>query len=202
MNEEMDESLQKTKSISEAVLLDEIERIIRMSDKPYGYQHLSTIGQGLRDTFPDYDPEHYGYKNLRMLVEAHPERFKISHRGRAQFWVRLSTEPKRKEGYAVSDTKKVASPKPKPRLMNAKEFDRLYEWLSSPKGVNLRFNPAYPDDIDGIITSCDGTLRKTRLWLKRRDFLALKANVKLIKQLGGHCDCEVLFNVVEHWSHD
>lgn len=73
----MNESPQENSLISEAILLDEIERIIRVTKKAYGYQHLSTIGQRLRDAFPNYEPKHYGYKKLLHLIEAHPERFKI-----------------------------------------------------------------------------------------------------------------------------
>ena len=61
--------------------------------------------------------------------------------------------------------------------MTTQEFDRLCEWLAAqPK--------------------CDGSLRKMRQWLRRRDFLSLEGNTKLIKRLGGHCDCEVLLNMM------
>ena len=194
----MDDLIQ-TEPVNENVLLDEIDRIIRMTDKPYGYQHLSKIGQGLRDAFPDYDPKHYGHKNLRSLVEAHPERFKISHRGRAQFWVRLSTEPKRKEGYADSNAEEMSTPKPKPRLMTAKEFDKLCDWLMGEKGCNFRPDPKNPAEFKW---NCDGTLRKARQWLRRRDFLSLEGNSKLLRKLGGRCDCEVILNVRGKWLED
>ena len=160
----MDESPQKNNLISEAILLDEIERIVRMTKKAYGYQHLSTIGQRLRNAFPIYDPKHYGYKKLLHLIEAHPERFKIkwsapAHKGRSHVWVRLSTEPKRKEGYADSNAEEMSTPKPKPRLMTAKEFDKLCDWLMGEKGCNFRPDPKNPDELKW---NCDGTLRKTR----------------------------------------
>jgi hypothetical protein len=188
-----------TKPISKNTLLDEIERIIRRTDKSYGYQHLSIIGQGLRDTFSDYDPGHYGHKNLRSLVEAHPERFTMSHRGRAQFWVRLSTEPKRKEGYADSNARDVSTTKPKPRLMTEREFNKLCDWLMGSKGCNFQPDPKSPE---GVKWKCDGSLRKTRQWLRRRDFLSLESNSKLLRQLGGRCDCEVIFNLRGNWVAD
>lgn len=62
--------------------------------------------------------------------------------------------------------------------MTVKEFDRLCESLGEWLAVH----------------QCDGSLRKTRQWLRRRDFLSLEDNTKLLKQLGGYCDCEVLMN--------
>lgn len=174
--------------LSESELLDVIEQVIRMTKKAYGYQHLSAIGGYLRAHYPDFSPAGYGCKNLLQLVESYPERFRIkwsapAHKGRSHVWVRLANYPKRKEGYG--DTKKQPPAiQPKPRLMTTKEFDRLCLWLSEA----------------GIADKCDGSLRKVRQWLKRRDFLDLNANVKLVRELGGHCDCEVLFNVADNWS--
>jgi len=181
----------ETSPQSESSILDAIEQIIRMTKKAYGYQHLSTIGSHLRTHAPSFDPTAYGCKNLLQFIERYPERFKVkgsapAHKGHSHVWVRLATEPKRKEGY--EDTKDtIPSPtKPKPRLMTDKEFDKLCLWL---------------DEIR-ITDKCDNSLRKTRQWLRRRDFLSLEANSKLIKKLGGHCDCEVLFNVAGNWSLD
>lgn len=176
--------------LSEATLLDAIEGIARMTKKAYGYQHLSTIGSVLRERFPDYSPMHYGYKKLLDLIEAHPERFIIkhsapAHKGKSHIWVRLATEPKRKEGYENQDDTPPPV-KPKPRLMTTGEFDRLCLWLSDA----------------GMPDKCDGSLRKTRQWLRRREFLSLKANVNLLRKLGGYCDCEVLYNVSGEWSVD
>jgi hypothetical protein len=176
--------------LNESELLDVIEQVIRMTKKAYGYQHLSAIGSYLRAHYPDFSPASYGCKNLLQLIERYPERFRIkwsapAHKGRSHVWVRLATEPKRKEGYA--DTKKQAPAiQPKPRLMTTKEFDRLCLWLSEK----------------GVVDKCDGSLRKTRQWLKRRDFLNLNRNINLVRELGGHCDCEVLFNVRGNWVED
>jgi hypothetical protein len=194
MTDNMEETTEQANDskVSEAALLDEIERSIRMTKKAYGYQHLSAIGSYLRTHHPDFSPANYGCKNLLQLIERYPERFRIkwsapAHKGRSHIWVRLATEPKRKEGYINPDTRPEPTPvKPKPRLMTAKELDRLCLWLSEA----------------GMPDRCDSTLHKTRQWLRRRDFLNLNRNVKLIRELGGHCDCEVLFNVSGNWPED
>jgi hypothetical protein len=79
MTERVEKTTDQTEAggINERVLLDEIERIVRMTNKAYGYQHLSTIGSTLRDQYPDFHPMCFGYKNLLGLIEAHPECFKI-----------------------------------------------------------------------------------------------------------------------------
>lgn len=191
--ENMEEAERKDDSgMSEDALLDEIEYSIRMTKKAYGYQHLSAIGSYLRTQYPDFSPANYGCKNLLKLIERYPERFRIkwsapAHKGRSHVWVRLATEPKRKESYLNPDTQPEPTPvKPKPRLMTAKELNRLCLWLSEA----------------GMPDRCDGSLRKTRQWLRRRDFLNLNGNVKLLRKLGGHCDCEVLFNVSAKWPED
>lgn len=193
MTENMEETTERAddNGMSESTLLDEIERSIRMTKKAYGYQHLSAIGSYLRTQHPDFSPANYGCKNLLQLIERYPERFRIkwsapAHKGRSHVWVRLATEPKRKEGYVNPDARPGLPVKPKPRLMTTKEFDRLCLWLSE----------------GGMPDRCDSTLRKTRQWLRRRDFLNLNGNVKLLRKLGGHCDCEVLFNVSGNWPED
>lgn len=177
--------------LSEETLLDEIESCIRMTKKAYGYQHLSTIGSYLRTHHPDFSPADYGCKNLRQLIERYPKRFRVKwsapdHKGRSHVWVRLATEPKCRDGYVNPDAKPEPPVKPKPRLMTAKEFDRLCLWLSDA----------------GMPDRCDNSLRKTRQWLRRREFLSLNGNVKLLRKLGGYCDCEVLFNVSGSWPED
>ena len=118
MNDNMDNKPQENNLISEATLLNEIERIIRITKKAYGYQHLSTIGTQLRDIYPEeFNPMSYGYKKLLNLIDA--------HKGRSHVWVRLSTEPKRKEGYADYHSKDTSVPKTKPRLMTDSKTVKL-----------------------------------------------------------------------------
>lgn len=171
---------------TEADVLDAIEQSVRMTTKAYGYQHLGVIGTHLKAKWSTFNPSHYGCKTLLQLIERYPERFKVNgsapaHKGRSHVWIRLAAEPKRKAGY---EDKPTPPPKPKPRLMTVKEFDRLCESLDEWLSVH----------------QCDGALRKTRQWLRRRDFLSLEGNAKRLKQLGGHCDCEVLTNVVGNWT--
>jgi hypothetical protein len=183
----------------EADILNAIEQVIRQTTKAYGYQHLSTIGMYLRQHYPAFNPVDYGCKKLLDLIQRYPERFRIkwsapAHKGRSHVWVRLAAEPKRKEGYGPTQAKSEP-PTPAVRLMTQKEFARLCEWLDGPQGCHFRPDPSDPEQ---TVWNCDGTLRKTRLWLKRRH-LDTEKNIKLLRKLGGHCDCEVLFNVAENW---
>ena len=175
--------LKSSAAPTEAEVLDAIEQSVRATTKAYGYQHLGMIGAHLKAQWSAFIPSDYGCKTLLQLIERYPERFKVkwsapAHKGRSHVWIRLAAEPKRKEGYGGATPNPL--PKPKPRLMTAKEFDRLCEWLDTQPG-------------------CDGSLRKTRQWLRRRDFLSLEGNTKLLKRMGGHCDCEVLMNVMGNW---
>lgn len=173
---------------TEAEVLDAIEQSVRKTTKAYGYQHLSTIAAHVREQFNVFDPSDYGCKTLFQLIERYPDRFTVkwsapAHKGRSHVWIRLAAEQKRKEGYGDIPT---SPPKPKPRLMTVKEFDRLCESLGELLAVH----------------QCDGSLRKTRQWLRRRDSLSLEGNTKLLKRLGAHCDCEVLTNVMGKWAEE
>ena len=189
--------------VPESELLDTIEQIVRTTKRAYGYQHLSTIGSGLRERYPDFDPRHYGYKKLVDLIDACPERFKLKWQSPARksgshIWVRLAAEPKRKEVYSTQE-EEPKRPKPEPRLMTQKEFARLCDWLYGPQGCYFR---PHPNDTNEMTWRCDGSLRKTRQWLRRRDFLSLNGNSKRLRALGARCDCEVLFNVQGRWHED
>jgi hypothetical protein len=173
-------------SPSETEVLDAIEHSVRTTTQAEGYQPLSTIGSHLKAQWNASTPSDYGCKTLLQLIERYPERFNVkgsvpAHQGRSHVWIRLAAEPKRKEG---GGDKPTPPTKPTPRLMMVKEFDRLCESL----GEWLEVHP------------CNGSLRKTRQWLRRRDFLSLEGNTKRLKQLGGYCDCEVLLNVAGNWT--
>src|SRR5262245_60588119 len=93
----------------EKMILDMIEKVVRTTKKSYGYQHLSVIGNYLRQHYPDFTPAAFGCKTLFQFIEKHPERFKVkwsapAHKGASHVWIRLSTEPKRKEGYVRKET--------------------------------------------------------------------------------------------------
>jgi len=183
----------------EFAILDAVEQSIRQTTKSYGYQHLATIGEYLRNQFPGFDPAHYGCEKVLNLIERYPDRFKVKwsaplHKGRSHVWVRLAAEPKTKYGYSPKSTD-ATKPEIQARIMTQAEFTRLCEWLNGSKGVNIRPDGGIPPQ---ITWDCDGTLHKTRLWLKRHN-LHIEKNVSLVKRLGGHCDCEVLFNVIDRW---
>lgn len=96
-------------------ILAVIEQVIRATTKAYGYRHLSDIGQHLRREYPDFHPADYGCKTLLQFVQSHPELFKVkwsapSKKGASHVWVRLATEPKRKEGYAPKKPEKGVTP--------------------------------------------------------------------------------------------
>jgi hypothetical protein len=184
----------------EADILKAIEQVIRQTDKAYGYQHLGVIGTYLRQHFPAFRTADYGCKKLLDLLERHPELFRIkgsapAHKGRSHVWVRLATEPKRKEGYGTTAKAAPVKSQSQPQLMTAEQFARLCAWLEGPEGCDFRPDPSV---LDGLRWNCEGTFRKTRLWLKRRR-LSPDRNLDRLRRLGARCDCEVLFNVAERW---
>jgi hypothetical protein len=185
---------------SEADILKAIEQVIRQTDKAYGYQHLATIGAYLRQHYPAFKPSDYGCKKLLDLIQRHPEQFRVkwsapAHKGRSHVWVRLATEPKRKEGYSTIAKAAPTQSQPRPQLMTSEQFARLCTWLEGSEGCDFRPDPSDPD---GLRWNCDGTFRKTRLWLKRRR-LHVDRNLDRLRRLGAGCDCGVVFNVAEHW---
>jgi len=183
--------------ISEAELIVAIEQIIRETQRDDGYTHLSTIGSVLRERFPAFNPRQYGYKKLFDLIHAHADRFAIKRSGsKGSVWVGLSNQ--QESGLPVSDIHPAVI-RPEPRLMTTKEFGRLCAWLDGPDGCNFRVDLSQPE---GITWTCDGSLRMTKRWLRRRDFLHIDANIKVLKSLGGYCDCEVVFNACGKWPED
>jgi hypothetical protein len=56
------------------------------------------------------------------------------------------------------------------------------------------------DALDSALTRqvCDHTRKLTRSWLEERG-LPLDKVLSWMDEHGGYCDCEVLFNVEEHW---
>lgn len=72
-------------------------------------------------------------------------------------------------------------------LLTDEQFLDLYNYLAS----DAVFGPA-PGQ--GKV-NCDHTLRYTVGWMKKQAIQDIKDNVEKIMDLGGHCDCEVLYNV-------
>jgi hypothetical protein len=80
------------------------------------------------------------------------------------------------------------------KVMTEEEFDALCEWLRGPTGCN--FQQQIPGDIESITWTCDGTLKLTRQWMRAHGVDA-EVNIPELKERGGYCDCEVLFNITD-----
>ena len=80
------------------------------------------------------------------------------------------------------------------KMMTEAEFDALCEWLGGPEACN--FQQQTPGDIESITWTCDGTLQLTRHWMRAHG-IDEATNIPELEKRGGHCDCEVLFNVAD-----
>ena len=84
-------------------LLGAVDEIIRTTHHAYGWRHLGELGQQLRQRYSTLDWSVYGCKRLLDFLQKHPERYRLKwsapSRKNSAVWVRLATEPKRKEGY-------------------------------------------------------------------------------------------------------
>jgi len=76
--------------------------------------------------------------------------------------------------------------------MTKEQFESLCEYLEGPEGCDFR--QEVPGDDDSTAWECDGTLRKTVQWMEEHD-IEPAVDLARIVLLGGHCDCEVIFNV-------
>lgn len=50
-----------------------------------------------------------------------------------------------------------------------------------------------------VSRTCDHTLKKTLAWMIKNHIPNIRGNIARIYDLGGHCDCEVVHNVVDVW---
>jgi hypothetical protein len=85
-------------------------------------------------------------------------------------------------------------------LLPTKKFRELYNHLVT-RGT---WKPA-TRKVDGKLQkvleyrlSCDHTLCRTIDWMRKQEIVEIRANIEKIYALGGHCDCEILFNVSTH----
>jgi Protein of unknown function (DUF2695) len=79
--------------------------------------------------------------------------------------------------------------------MTNEQLFALFDYLEGPQGCNFQ------DDERGEATwKCDTTLDMTRAWLRDRG-LDEEENIAFLESLGGHCDCEVVFNVTDKVEH-
>ncbi len=79
-------------------------------------------------------------------------------------------------------------------VMTAEAFERMCMWLQGPAALDVRVDPAAPDDPEGLVWDCDETLRFTRQWL-HANRIDVDTNLAQMRELGGYCDCEVWFNI-------
>jgi hypothetical protein len=66
--------------------------------------------------------------------------------------------------------------------ISSEELRALFDWLDRP-------NPP----------PCDHSLRETRQFLESRQ-LPVEPTLAWLKEYGGFCDCEVIFNVTDKWG--
>ena len=88
-----------------------------------------------------------------------------------------------------------------PQLLPIEKFEELLDFLDSEEGCN--FHERIPGDSKSVTWKCDGTLAMTLIWMETHGItngIEQAINLAEIQRHGGHCDCEVLFNVsVEDW---
>ena len=82
-------------------------------------------------------------------------------------------------------------------LLTRAQVDVLCAWLDGAEGCNFRKD----GETDEILWGCDHTLRLTRQWLKQAG-LGVEANIQMLNDCGGFCDCEIIFNVLQSWPED
>jgi len=80
------------------------------------------------------------------------------------------------------------------RLAQLKEYAAKWDAL----GLTPRALEALGRYLDHNLAKepCDHTHRHTRVWLEANDIKSAAKAIKGLESVGGHCDCEVLFNAV------
>lgn len=95
-----------------------------------------------------------------------------------------------------AETLALVHEEPTSGLMTREQLDELVAFLEGPNGCDFRMSD--PDDIKTLRWTCDGTLAKTERWLHAHG-LDVRRNTIRLQELGGHCDCEVLWNAAGRW---
>lgn len=91
-------------------------------------------------------------------------------------------------------------------LTTDEEFEKLCKYLA--KKCNFKEMPELlwiegsnkPRVKNEDIWKCDHTLKHTVRWMVDKEIPNIRNNVEKIYDLGGHCDCEVLFNAAPQWK--
>lgn len=76
-------------------------------------------------------------------------------------------------------------------MMDRIQIENLLKFLEGPEGCNFR-----EVEDGGVRWSCDGTLHKTVSWMQEYG-VDIAVELPHIVLRGGHCDCEVVFNVID-----
>jgi len=73
------------------------------------------------------------------------------------------------------------------RILTADQFDDLCNYLESPSACNLIRN----EQGQPVSWICSATYSHTALWLRRQG-APLAPNLNRARELGAHCDCDVM----------
>ncbi len=82
-------------------------------------------------------------------------------------------------------------------LLTPVQVEMLCAWLAGLEGCNFQEDEATGE----VMWDCDHSLRLTRRWLQQAG-LDMEANVRRLNDNGSYCDCEVVFNALQHWPED
>jgi len=71
----------------------------------------------------------------------------------------------------------------------------LFDYVS--KKVNFRYKEGKPKTTENVIWACYGDLGFVRKFCKKHG-IPISSVISRLNETGGYCDCEVLFNSIEH----
>jgi hypothetical protein len=77
------------------------------------------------------------------------------------------------------------------KRLTKRQLKQLKDWLEGPEACSFRQEVA--GDPNTIKWVCDNELTFTRKWLEAR-VLDVEGAITYLKEHGGYCDCEVVFN--------
>lgn len=97
-------------------------------------------------------------------------------------------------------------------IMPDDQFAQMCEYIAGPDGINGREEKRIVKQQKkgsklgkltlkkDFVWDCDNTLKHAIAWMKAHGVQSIRQNIERIYDLGGHCDCEILFNVAEKWE--
>jgi len=90
------------------------------------------------------------------------------------------------------------------KMLTTKEFKELCAHLGTCgtyKDIFVKVNGKH-EKAKSFKMDCNHTLRHTVDWMRKKEIVEIRANIEKIYDLGGHCDCEVLLNVLDRWKEE